>query len=157
MRGRKKLPANLHVIRGNPSRRPIKEAPEPATDKVAAPSHLEGHALEEWNRILPELKALDIISNVDTAALAAYCIAYGRWRTAEEAIAKMAANDKLTHGLMIKTTNGNAIQNPLVGTSNKAQSDMVRYAAEFGMTPSARNRISSGSGEKKDPADAFFT
>ena len=39
---------------------------------------------------------------------------------------------------MIKTSNGNAIQNPLIGTADKADSDMVRYAAEFGMTPSAR-------------------
>jgi hypothetical protein len=49
----------------------------------------------------------------------------------ERAIAEMAANDQLTRGLMIKTTNGNAVQNPLVGTSNKAASDIVRYAAEF--------------------------
>jgi phage terminase small subunit len=50
------------------------------------------------------------------------------------------------------TTNGNAIQNPLIGTANKAASDMVRYAAEFGMTPSARARISAqppgGAGSK---------
>jgi len=41
-------------------------------------------------------------------------------------------------GLPIKTGNANTIQHPLAGTSNKAASDMVRYAAEFGMTPSAR-------------------
>jgi hypothetical protein len=50
----------------------------------------------------------------------------------------MGKRDMLTGGLMIKTSNGNAIQNPLVGTANKAAADMVRYAAEFGMTPSAR-------------------
>ena len=37
----------------------------------------------------------------------------------------MAERDLLTSGLMIKTTGGNAIQNPLVGTANKAASDMV--------------------------------
>jgi P27 family predicted phage terminase small subunit len=52
----------------------------------------------------------------------------------------------LTGGLMIKTSNGNAIQNPLVGTANKAASDVVRYAAEFGMTPSARVRLAIGGG-----------
>ena len=60
---------------------------------------------------------------------------------AECAIAAMAAKDQLTSGLMIKTTNGNAVQNPLVGTSNKAASDMVRFAGEFGLTPVARARL----------------
>lgn len=43
---------------------------------------------------------------------------------------------------MIKTSNGNVIQNPLVGTAHKAPYDMMHYAAEFGMTPSARSRLS---------------
>jgi hypothetical protein len=32
----------------------------------------------------------------------------------------MAEKHQLTGGLMIKTSNGNAIQNPLVGTANRA-------------------------------------
>ena len=63
---------------------------------------------------------------------------------AEQAVAKMAERDLLTSGLMIKTTNGNAIQNPLVGTANKAMLDMLRIASEFGMTPAARARIEAG-------------
>ena len=53
----------------------------------------------------------------------------------------MGKRDLLTGGLMIKTSNGNAIHNPLVGTANKAASDMVRYAAEFGITSSAQVRL----------------
>ncbi len=48
----------------------------------------------------------------------------------------------MTDGLIVMTKSGNLIQNPLVGTANKAMADMVRYAAEFGMTPSARTRVS---------------
>jgi P27 family predicted phage terminase small subunit len=95
-----------------------------------------------------------VLSGIDRAALAAYCQAYGRWVVAERAIAKMAERDQLTEGLMIKTTNGNAVQNPLIGTANKAMADLVRYAAEFGMTPSARSRISGQSGEADEP-DGF--
>ena len=87
---------------------------------------------------------MGLLSVVDEFPLAAYCQAVGRWRTAEEAIAQMAARDMLTKGMMIKTTGGNAIQNPLVGTANKAASDMVRYATEFGFTPAARARIAAG-------------
>ena len=76
---------------------------------------------------------------------------------AERASAKMAEKDQLTGGLMIKTSNGNAIQNPLVGTANKAAADMMRYAAEFGMTPSARSRIAAQPPEEgAEAADRFF-
>ena len=47
-------------------------------------------------------------------------VRYGRWVQAEKAIAAMAKNDQVFGAFMIKTTNGNAIQNPLVGTANKA-------------------------------------
>ncbi|WP_223428545.1 phage terminase small subunit P27 family [Tateyamaria pelophila] len=89
-----------------------------------------------------ELTALKILSVLDRGALAAYCQAYGRWNAAETALALMAAKDAVTDGLVIRTKSGNLIQNPLVGTANKAMADMVRYAAEFGLTPSARTRVS---------------
>ncbi|WP_395066171.1 phage terminase small subunit P27 family [Paraburkholderia silvatlantica] len=91
-----------------------------------------------------ELFDLGLLTRVDRAALAAYCMAYERWVKAEQALAKMAERDLLTGGLMIKTTNGNAIQNPLVGTANKAMLVMVRIATEFGMTPAARASIAAG-------------
>ena len=85
--------------------------------------------------------ALQLISNLDRGALGAYCQAYGRWSAAETALARMAARDTVTEGLIVKTKSGNLIQNPLVGAANKAMADMVRYATEFGLTPSARSRV----------------
>jgi P27 family predicted phage terminase small subunit len=111
-----------------------------------------GKGSGRWRRVSAELYNLGLLTVVDRAALAAYCQSYSTWKQATDAINQMAARDQLTRGLMIKTTNGNAIQNPLIGTANKAASDMVRYAAEFGMTPSARARISAqppgGAGSK---------
>ncbi len=82
-----------------------------------------------------------VLSQLDRGALAAYCQAYGRWRAAETALARMAARDTMTDGLIVMTKSGNLIQNPLVGTANKAMADMVRYAAEFGMMPLGRTRV----------------
>ena len=90
---------------------------------------------------MTQLLRCGLMSEIDRAALAAYCQAYGRWVQAERALARMGEKDLLTGALMIKTSNGNAIQNPLVGTANKAMELMLRAAAEFGMTPSARSRI----------------
>ena len=157
--GTKPKPTHLKLIEGNRGKRPLnrKEAriapalPDP-------PPHLSADALEEWNRVAGWLHRIGLLSEVDRAALAAYAQAYGRWVQAERAIAKMAEKDQLTGGLMIKTSNGNAVQNPLVGTANKAAADMMRYAAEFGMTPSARSRIAAQPPEEgADPADRFFS
>ena len=83
--------------------------------------------------------------------------AWYRFFGAGEGMARMAERDAVTHGMMIKTTNGNAVQNPLLGTANKAMADMMRYAAEFGMTPSARARIKAEPlGDEEDPAQKYF-
>jgi P27 family predicted phage terminase small subunit len=142
MRGRKPTPTHLKLVRGNPGKRPLNASePVPQLALPSPPAELCADARVEWERVAGELHRIGVLSSIDRAPLAAYCQAYGRWIVAERAIAKMAERDQLTEGLMIKTTNGNAVQNPLVGTANKAMGDMVRYAAEFGMTPSARSRV----------------
>ena len=156
--GTKPKPTHLKLVTGNPGKRTLnrKEAKAKAAIPVP-PAHLTADAVEEWERVATELFNLGILSEIDRAALAAYAMAYGRWVQAERAIARMAEKDQLTGGLMIKTSNGNAIQNPLVGTANKAASDMVRYAAEFGFTPAARARVRAEQRDKaSDPAAAYF-
>lgn len=153
MRGRKPKPTHLKLIEGNPGKRKVNPIePVPLPELHAPPPFLPQEGQDEWKRVAAELYNLGLLTVVDRTALAAYCHSYAIWKQATDAINQMAARDQLTRGLMIKTTNGNAIQNPLIGTANKAASDMVRYAAEFGMTPSARARISAqppgGAGSK---------
>jgi P27 family predicted phage terminase small subunit len=49
------------------------------------------------------------------------------------------------HGLLVKTTDGNARRNPLLKIAADAAEDMLRFAGEFGLTPVARTRLASGS------------
>lgn len=160
MRGRKPRPTHLKLVTGNPGKRPLNKAePKPATGLPQPPAELSDDARNEWRRVATRLHALGLLTGVDRAALAAYCQAFGRWRQAERALAEMAKLDPVTGALMIRTKEGNAIQNPLVGVANKAMADMVRYAAEFGMTPSARSRIHAGEpdgGDAQDPARKYF-
>jgi len=158
-RGPKPTPLHLKLVRGNPGKRKLpdqtKELRAPL-DEPTPPAHLCDDAKVEWGRVVSILVQLKLMTALDRAPLAAYCQAYGRWVQAERALAAMAEKDMLTRGLMIKTTGGNLIQNPLVGTANKAKADMVRYAAEFGMTPSARTRLQEGaSGSNDNPFEAF--
>lgn len=131
--------------------------PMPEQEVPEAPDHLNADARAEWVRIADELSALGILTRLDRVALAAYCQAYGRWRQAEAALSRMAERDATTDGLMIRTRSGNLIKNPLVGTANKAMADMMRYAAEFGLTPSARSRLDGLAPDAGwSPADEFL-
>ena len=62
--------------------------------------------------------------------------------------------------MLMRTKAGNTIQNPLIGIRNQAMRNMVRYAAEFGFTPSSRVRVQEGApaGARKgqEAADEFF-
>ena len=134
---------------GNPGKRPLGEEPVPPDDLPLPPAHLDAYALEEWNRVVGGLAAMGILSSIDQAALAAYCGACGQWRLAREEMQKRMAVGGPLAGLVDVTKAGNVIQNPLVGIANKAAADMVRYAAEFGMTPSARARLAIDPSKKK--------
>ncbi|WP_233866656.1 phage terminase small subunit P27 family [Paraburkholderia adhaesiva] len=158
-RGTRPKPTALKVITGNPGGRPLPERePKPRTGVLRRPRHLDANACAEWDRLVPELRVAGILTSIDVAVLAAYCMAYSRWIDAEEAIQRMKVRDQLTSALMIKTTNGNAIQNPLVGVANRAMLIMSRLASEFGMTPAARTRIEPGvpNGDEPDEARHYF-
>jgi P27 family predicted phage terminase small subunit len=159
MKGRKPTPTHLKLVTGNPGKRALpKNEAKIVRALPAPPPFLPDEAKVEWGRVSEELYKIGLLSSIDRAALAAYCQSYALLAQAWCAINEMRKEDLLTGGLMIKTTNGNAIQNPLVGTANKAAADMVRYAAEFGMTPSARSRITATppeDGAEHDPASKY--
>lgn len=157
-RGQKPTPTHLKLVNGNPGKRAVNhDEPRPDLAIPDPPVELSAIAKAEWLEISKRLFAAGLLTVIDRAALAAYCQAYGRWIQAERVLADMAARDPMTRGLMIKTSYGNAIQNPMVGTANKAMADMMRYATEFGMTPSSRSRIAAEKHEANDdPAEKHF-
>jgi P27 family predicted phage terminase small subunit len=151
-------PTYLKLLRGNPGKRPInKREPQPKIPASAPepPSFLSEYAVEEWRRVAPEAHALHLLSNLDRACFAAYCECFARWRTAEEALALMAANDPVMQGLLVKGKRGTVIENPLVYISRQAARDMVRFASEFGFSPAARSRINGGGDMGPRPPSKF--
>jgi P27 family predicted phage terminase small subunit len=146
LRGRPPLPTHLKLVRGNPGKRALKNEPQPAipAKQPRPPDFLTGYAADEWWRIVGELYRLQLVTAIDINPLAAYCVAYQRWRTAEETLAEMAKRDLQTGALLIKDVTGNPQPNPLVRIAARAAADMLRYAGEFGLTPVARSRLAGG-------------
>jgi len=140
------VPFIVRKLRGNPGKRPLRNAPEPALlpECPKPPPFLSPYAQDEWWRVGPQLWTLGLLTTLDVSPLAAYCHAYGTWREAAEALERVAACDEAMRGLLIKTQDGNARRNPLIKIAADAAADMIRFAAEFGLTPIARTRIAQG-------------
>jgi P27 family predicted phage terminase small subunit len=136
MRGRRPKPTRLKVLTGNPGKRPLNMSePKPEPIIPQCPSVLGPVARAEWERLCKELVALRLITQLDRAALAAYCGAYELWAEATEAIQK--------YGSMVKSPSGYPIQSPYVAVANRQAEIMMRIASEFGFTPASRSRIAT--------------
>lgn len=150
-RGPKPLPANVHMLRGNASKKSaaeLREGVSPEVEIPHCPSHLMPEAKKEWKRISIELEQLGLISQMDRAALAVYCQAWARWVEAEKRIANLNGIDddgNPTHrGLIDITPQGYKQISVWLQISNRAVETMHKFLAEFGMTPSARSRVTPG-------------
>lgn len=131
----------LKILEGNPGKRklPQNEPVPPSEVPVPSPT-LDAYALEKWNDIAPGLYAMGTLAKIDSDILAAYCSSYSRWRAAEEALAAQRKKAPLS-ALILKTVSGNFIQQPLIGISNKAANDFVRYGDLLGIGESSRARL----------------
>jgi P27 family predicted phage terminase small subunit len=116
------------------TRRPQRERSGPAPRLPACPPHLQGEARKEWTRTGRRLLACGLMTEIDSAALAAYCTAWARWVEAEESLRQF--------GVVLKSPNGYPMPSPFLTIANKAMDQMTRLLAEFGMSPSSRARVS---------------
>lgn len=101
------------------------------TKRPWRPAWLKGEGRKEWERVAPKLYKEGLLTELDRVPLAMYCQAYGDYL---EALA-------LSTSPMIKTTNGNIIQNPAVGIANQAWKRCLNTASRFGMTPGDRQNV----------------
>lgn len=151
-RGRKPKPTHLRVIEGNPGKRGInRDEPKPPVSRgLSPPAHLSPDAKREWKRVSRSLELLGLLADIDREALAAYCGAHGVLVAAERALREYARTEagKKLGPMLAETPGGALIQHPLVGVARRARLDIVKFAAEFGMTPSARSRVKVQPGEK---------
>lgn len=144
-RGRKPKPTELKVLEGNPGKRTLNKN-EPRPDKKAprCPSWLEDEAKEEWKRMGKVLEQMGLLTDMDMAAFAGYCQAFARWKEAEEFLTQ--------HGTIVRTPNGYLQQVPQVSIAQTNLKIMLKFCEQFGLTPSARSRI-TGDGQDSEPGD----
>lgn len=163
-RGPKPLPNNVHLLNGNPSKKNTRDLMNGCQVPVAvpkAPSHLLPGAKQEWTRITEHLEKLGLVTELDMAHLAAYCQSYARWCQAERELKKLGLD-----GLVDETPSGYKQISVWLQISNRALEQMSKHAAEFGLSPSARSRVTinpqqdlfgdDSSGASTNPAAQYF-
>ena len=135
MAGRKNKPKAIKLIEGNRGKRRLKNEPKFEPALIPCPTYLESDeiAKEEWNRIVPELNKLGLLTSVDKATLELYCTQYSIYRQALEKLDQ--------EGLLTKNIRNGDKANPAAAIAREAAKIIKSVAVEFGFTPSSRGRI----------------
>ena len=119
--GPRPTPTKLKVLRGSTRKdrlNPHEPQIEPAGDSFdATPLELGGAlvAIAEWARVVPLLRKVGLVSELERGALIALCQQWSRYLAARI--------------------------NPSIGDADKALANCLKLWQEFGFTPSGRSRI----------------
>jgi P27 family predicted phage terminase small subunit len=148
--GRKRKPISLLKLSGGyrADRHGGSEVDLPAV-VPEPPEFLKDIALDEWKKITSQLLKMKVVTQLDAAALAAYCIEHKKY---------FEANKKLdeTKTMLVKSSKNTVTISPLVRISDRALANMLRICSEFGLTPAARASMRIMAKEIVDESKAKF-
>ena len=152
MSGPPKRPLELVRLEGNPGKRRLPKPENDVKDTSGVPdcpTWLDAAARAEWKRVVPLLDAMGLVGKVDRAALTGYCVAYSRFTQAEQ-ILNMRG---LTMEMVTKGGGLYEMQRPEVAIAQKYLGIAKAFCAEYGMTASARGRMSIDGDKERDDFD----
>ena len=102
-----------------------------APNRPKRPKWLVGEGRKEWERVAPKLFKQGLLTELYRVHLAFYCQSYADYLAALT----------LARTPLIKTKNGNVIQNPAVGVMNQARKACMEAGAKFGLNPTDLNNV----------------
>lgn len=150
-RGPAPLPTAVKVLRGNPGKRRLNDRePQPGAERLpSAPRWMGEEARRQWRKVAGPLHRCGLLTEIDALALAMLCEAFAQYIKAKETVD--------TDGMLLTGATGNLYQHPAVSLMKGARVEILKWAREFGMTPSARSRITlDAPGEEESLADFLF-
>jgi P27 family predicted phage terminase small subunit len=144
-RGPKKEPAAKKRAKGNPGkdRLPTKRS-APKTKLPQCPSFVPPMAKRIWKSVVPKLLELGVVAQVDEHAIAAYCIAFDRYRRANLHIKR--EGEFVTVG-----KNNYEQQNKWFQIEKRALMEMKSFWSSFGLTPSDRMALNIDAPDPRTP------
>jgi P27 family predicted phage terminase small subunit len=149
-RGPPPKPAKLKKLEGTyrKDRDAGGQALEPPPGVPVRPKWLDKEASAEWDRVVPQLVELKVLTGLDGAALERYCVAHSNWVRAQRDVQK--------NGPVVKTPFGPQ-KNPNVKLAQDERAAARLLAGELGLSPSARSRVKVPERPPdQDEAEVFF-
>lgn len=114
---------------------------EPKFTKITnaePPEWMDEDARLMWQTVIPELCAGGVLAVTDLHNVEAFCMAYSRWRVAEQEIA--------AYGITVEGARG-VQKNPAVTVAGEAMRQIVTFGSLLGLDPSSRSRLIGGNNE----------
>lgn len=120
------------------------DEPKPEVKLPTCPKWLPGEAKAEWKRLGPRLERLGLISELDRATFAAYCLAWAKAKKAQESLQR-------TEDYTQATTGGES-PSAWLKIQDAALAQLKSFGAEFGLSPSSRTRIGAEQPKSAKPS-----
>ena len=145
-------------LEGNPGHRKLNhKEPKPKPGTPPMPPYVAASriAREQWNRLVPILLELKVLTTADGPSLGGLCTAFSQLVMAENAIQK--------YGLMVadleRSTGVATVRvNPAVRIKSDALRHLRAFCSLFGLDPASRSKISVEShGDSQDPMDDYLS
>ena len=139
-KGRKAIPSKIRALRGNPDKRkPNPNEPKPATGLARCPAYLSDDGKRAWARLAIVINGMGVGSRADGLALEILAEVHARLIKARKEIAD--------EGITVASAQG-VKKNPAVTVAVECERLISSFAAEFGLTPASRTRLSVPGGKE---------
>ena len=143
-RGTKTQPLVLKQLHGNPSDHALPtDVPEGVGELWAPPDILNDEQRAQWHYAI-ENAPPGLLTATDRECLISWCVA--------AAVRAKALSEIDRLGLVVKTKEGNAIQNPFLAIANRQAIILQRLGSEMGFSPSARMALATMPGDDGEGA-----
>lgn len=142
-RGPRKIPTNLRLLSGEhrPSQVNYNEPIAP-DEGLICPDDASDEVKAIWDETVAYLESMKMARTPDRYALRCYCEAVVNYRRAANLVAQSPP--------LIKGGRGNLVTNPAWRVERECSRTILRWAQEFGFTPSARSSIVAGRRQDDD-------
>ena len=150
---------NVTALQGNYSKEMIQERLEQEksitgdSDNIIIPLFIrhDDVAVEEFLRIVEELKKVNLVTNVDSTLLGIYADCYSKYVESTMAM----ANEPLVVEYTNKGGETNSVANPYIKIQNQYMQMLMKISEKYGLDPSSRSKIAhlqpSNKEEEVDP------
>lgn len=147
--GPRPKPTPLRIIEGDRADRIPESEPAPRPQLPECPDDVSDQVREVWDYTVAELDAMGLAFAADRDSLRAYCEAVISHRKACQVLAKSP--------VLVKGMHGNMVRNPALQVQRDGANIIRAFAQEFGLTPSARTRITDNESQAADGEDNPFS